>query len=613
MRPTARPFSTSTATLPSRTLSFSGAIDAANNGAGVRYEAGNLVIDDSYFHDNQDGLLSAASPTGTITINNSEFTHNGRGDGYTHNLYVGAIAQLTVTNSLFQDAVLGHEIKSRALNNSITNNRIEDLTGNASYSIDLPNGGVDNVSGNVIEKGANAPNQTIIHFGGEGTPYANSSLTVSGNTIVNDRSFAYLVDNAANAPVSITGNQSWGLSPAQLAEGSASIGSGTFLSSRPAVDSTSLFGGNSTPASTFPVITVGSGPDTLAVSISEDAYQGDAQFTLAVDGQQVGGVQTAGALQADGQSQIFDVLGSFAGSHTLTVDFLNDAYDGTSDTDRNLYVDGATINGKPVANSTVSEMSSGPQDIGFGDSGATTPPSGASYPPVTLGSGPDALTVGISEDAYQGDAQFTLAVDGQQIGGTETALAPHAAGSSQLFSVNGNFGAGPHTVAVDFLNDAYDGTPATDRNLYVDSLNYNGAESPTDTATLLSSGPVNLDVPGTVAAAPDTITFNLTEDAYQGDAQAAISLDGKVLGTPTVTFLDAAGTSEAFTYTGSFGPGPHTATVDFLNDAYGGSPALDRNLYVNSIDYDGVHHADLSAALYSPGPVDFTIPLVTPG
>ena len=34
--------------------------------------------------------------------------------------------------------------------------------------------------------------------------------------------------------------------------------------------------------------------------------------------------------------------------------------------------------------------------------------------------------------------------------------------------------------------------------------------------------------------------------------------------------------------------GPHAVTVRFLNDAYAGTPSLDRNLYVNGISYDGV-------------------------
>ena len=86
----------------------------------IRYEGGNLTLNNVYFHNNQDGLLGAADLAGTISINNSEFAFNGIGDGKTHNLYVGDIANLTITNSYFHDAIVGHEIKSRAENTTIT-------------------------------------------------------------------------------------------------------------------------------------------------------------------------------------------------------------------------------------------------------------------------------------------------------------------------------------------------------------------------------------------------------------------------------------------------------------------------------------------------------------
>ncbi len=85
-------------------LSFSGAAVADRNGAGIRYESGNLVIIDSYFHDNQDGLLANADPNGTIRIVGSEFANNGTGDGYSHNLYVNNIASLVIDDSYFHDA-----------------------------------------------------------------------------------------------------------------------------------------------------------------------------------------------------------------------------------------------------------------------------------------------------------------------------------------------------------------------------------------------------------------------------------------------------------------------------------------------------------------------------
>jgi hypothetical protein len=93
-----------------------------------------------------------------------------------------------------------------------------------------------------------------------------------------------------------------------------------------------------------------------------------------------------------------------------------------------------------------------------------------------IGSGPDQLVIAISEDAYIGDAQYKVLVDGTQIGGIQTAHASHAAGQSDHLLVQGNWGGGTHDAAVVFLNDAWAGTPTTDRNLYLDGATYNGAD-----------------------------------------------------------------------------------------------------------------------------------------
>ncbi|WP_276082373.1 carbohydrate-binding domain-containing protein, partial [Methylobacterium sp. GC_Met_2] len=120
---------------------------------------------------------------------------------------------------------------------------------------------------------------------------------------------------------------------------------------------------------------------------------------------------------------------------------------------------------------------------------------------TTVGTGPDKLVLKLSEDAYKGDAQYTVSVDGQQVGGTLTAHAAHVAGSTALddtLTVQGNFGAGPHTVSLNFLNDAYDG-PGNDRNLYVDAASYNGAAVANSGLTFLNPGPQQFAVPGTAA------------------------------------------------------------------------------------------------------------------
>ena len=255
----------------------------------------------------------------------------------------------------------------------------------------------------------------------------------------------------------------------------------------------------STPAST----SVGTGSDQLVFKLSQDAYQGDAQYTIAVDGQQIGGTLTAHASHAAGQSDTVTVNGNWsAGDHSVSVTFLNDAYAGTADTDRNLYVDSATSNGAAVSGAHLALMSTGPQAFTMHDAGpapapiAETPASSTPVPVASIpapaatsvGTGSDQLVFKLSQDAYQGDAQYTIAVDGQQIGGTLTAHAAHAAGQSDTVTVNGDWAAGDHSVSVTFLNDAYAGTADTDRNLYVDSATSNGAAVADSQFSMMSAG-----------------------------------------------------------------------------------------------------------------------------
>ena len=220
-------------------FSFSGAAVTDQNGAGIRYQGGNLLIANSLFQDDQDGILGAPDPAGTITIENSEFDHNGAGDGYTHGLYIGDIAALTIEDSYFHDAVVGHEIKSRAETTIIQDSRIEDgPQGTASYAIDLPNGGNVLISGSVVEKGPNSQNTTMIAFGEEGNLHVGSSLTVTGDTLLYDAavsSSSTLVRNASAAPAIVTGDSYFGIPSAQILSGPGTVGSNTALASEPAL------------------------------------------------------------------------------------------------------------------------------------------------------------------------------------------------------------------------------------------------------------------------------------------------------------------------------------------------------------------------------------------
>ncbi|MFL5254634.1 MAG: carbohydrate-binding domain-containing protein [Rhodopila sp.] len=122
-----------------------------------------------------------------------------------------------------------------------------------------------------------------------------------------------------------------------------------------------------TPVPVVPAATiVGSGANRLKFMMSEDAYLGDTQFTLKVDGTQIGGTQTVKALHAIMQSQEFDFLGTFApGTHSIAISFINDRYAGTATLDRNLYGDSGSIDGKAITGSTFAQLANGTHTTTF--------------------------------------------------------------------------------------------------------------------------------------------------------------------------------------------------------------------------------------------------------
>jgi len=274
---------------------------------------------------------------------------------------------------------------------------------------------------------------------------------------------------------------------------------------------------------------IGTGTHTLIMQMSEDAYNGDAQFTISVDGTQVGGTQTVVASHTAGQSQEFDVAGNWtAGTHTVSVNFLNDACGGTATTDRNLYDNSATFDGKTVLSSPISQLSNGAAGFSF-----------------TSGT---ELDLSVNEDAYNGDAQFTVSVDGTQVGGTNTATASHSAGATQKLALYGTWGTGAHTVSVNFLNDAWGGTAATDRNLYVTAASFGGKAVSGAALSLMSAGVQSFVVPATAttstaatkvsataAHSGSVTTYNLTDGLAHSVTTAAAATDLIKLGSGAAT------------------------------------------------------------------------------
>jgi hypothetical protein len=168
-------------------VEFSGAKVADQNGAGIRLEGAGLTVRDCYFHGNENGILTGANPASDIVVEYSEFAHNGFGDGQTHNLYIGNVRTFTLRFSYVHHALVGHNVKSRALENHVTYNRIMDEDdGRSSYSIEFPNGGLAFVIGNVIQQGPATENPAIVSYGAEGLKYPLNEFYFINNTVVND-------------------------------------------------------------------------------------------------------------------------------------------------------------------------------------------------------------------------------------------------------------------------------------------------------------------------------------------------------------------------------------------------------------------------------------------
>lgn len=170
---------------------------ADKNGAALRLEGTNFTLRNSFLHDNENGILSGVNTASTVIIENNEFGRNGYGDGYSHNIYIGKVAKLTFRFNFSHDAHVGHNLKTRALYNTIAYNRFSSLrsgetgstaAGKPSYEINVPNGGTTYITGNVIQQPTGSNNPILVSYGEEGVGDRKTDLYVVNNTFINDES-----------------------------------------------------------------------------------------------------------------------------------------------------------------------------------------------------------------------------------------------------------------------------------------------------------------------------------------------------------------------------------------------------------------------------------------
>ena len=196
-----------------RNLTLARARVPDGNGAGIRDESPNLVVERVRFLDNQTGILTGGpSAGGTLVVRDSLFERNGACEppGCAHGIYANRLALLRVERSVFSETRIAHAIKSRAQRTEVLDNVITDgPEGTSSYAIDISNGGDVLVRGNTIQKGPRSGNQkAAIMLGAEGVRNRTTEILIENNRFRNDGDFdSLLVWNRTETPAVLRDNR----------------------------------------------------------------------------------------------------------------------------------------------------------------------------------------------------------------------------------------------------------------------------------------------------------------------------------------------------------------------------------------------------------------------
>jgi hypothetical protein len=168
-------------------MGFTGARRAHGNGAGIRFMQGKLRVLSCKFWDNEMGLLGSDHPGAELRVHDSVFRAAPRHRGQLHHLlYASTMAHLEVEGCRFEGGWRGHLIKSRARHNLIRYNRLHDgVGGQASYELELAEGGHNLVLGNLIVQAPDTQNRSIVAVGHNANPQLTHSLVFAYNTVVN--------------------------------------------------------------------------------------------------------------------------------------------------------------------------------------------------------------------------------------------------------------------------------------------------------------------------------------------------------------------------------------------------------------------------------------------
>jgi hypothetical protein len=189
------------------------------NGAGIRSEVGDLVVRNSMFLDNQEGILGGIANGQKIVIDHSTFAGLGQCDitpSCSHSIYLANLGSVTVTNSRFERGTGGHYVKLRTPHVTITDNSFDDTKGSkTNYMIDLSQGATGLIARNTFVQGAHKENHSgLIVVSAEAKTYSAAGLRIEDND-------ASLAPGAPTNPAFIAN-----MSGDQLAIGTNRLGAG---------------------------------------------------------------------------------------------------------------------------------------------------------------------------------------------------------------------------------------------------------------------------------------------------------------------------------------------------------------------------------------------------
>ncbi len=158
------------------------------NGAGIRVQGRHLTVCNGSFHDNENGMLGGA---GTLVVEYSEFNHNGLTDvGDNHNIDVDDAELFIFRHNYSHHVESGHLVRTRARENQILYNRIMDeSTGSSGFNIDVPDGGLTFIIGNLLQQGPVTADGIMVSYGSDNLRGGTHELYLVNNTFVNEAGF----------------------------------------------------------------------------------------------------------------------------------------------------------------------------------------------------------------------------------------------------------------------------------------------------------------------------------------------------------------------------------------------------------------------------------------